>query len=100
MQVYRTFPDGTKLVTVHHPFSTDEGDLSLALYGSFLPIPSIDLFPAVDGALLDPLMGPGAMVVGSLQGEPAPSDIVLNAGRALTALHVTNDGDRPIQVTF
>src|SRR3954462_8168215 len=39
VQVEGTFPDGTKLVTVHHPIASDNGDLSLALYGSFLPTP-------------------------------------------------------------
>src|SRR5688572_5689557 len=37
VQVEGTFPDGTKLVTVHHPIVAEDGDLSLALYGSFLP---------------------------------------------------------------
>src|SRR5215203_5722212 len=36
VQVEGTFPDGTKLVTVHHPIVAAHGDLSLALYGSFL----------------------------------------------------------------
>src|SRR5882672_7676584 len=36
VQVEGTFPDGTKLVTVHHPIVDERGDLSLALYGSFL----------------------------------------------------------------
>src|SRR5678816_4612074 len=36
VQVEGTFPDGTKLVTVHHPIVTERGNLSLALYGSFL----------------------------------------------------------------
>src|SRR5437773_6799643 len=39
VQVEGTFPDGTKLVTVHHPIAAEEGDLELALYGSFLPVP-------------------------------------------------------------
>src|SRR6476660_3846461 len=39
VQVEGTFPDGTKLVTVHHPIVLDAGDLTLALYGSFLPVP-------------------------------------------------------------
>src|SRR5215218_4819300 len=38
VQVEGTFPDGTKLVTVHHPIAAEDGDLSLALYGSFLPV--------------------------------------------------------------
>src|SRR5262245_53012817 len=32
VQVEGTFPDGTKLVTVHHPIAEEEGDLKLALY--------------------------------------------------------------------
>ena len=36
MQVEGTFPDGTKLVTVHHPIVEERGDTALALYGSFL----------------------------------------------------------------
>ena len=36
VQVEGTFPDGTKLVTVHHPIVAERGDMSLALYGSFL----------------------------------------------------------------
>src|SRR5580704_11945188 len=41
VQVEGTFPDGTKLVTVHHPIASENGDLALALYGSFLPVPEI-----------------------------------------------------------
>src|ERR1043165_2683851 len=36
VQVEGTFPDGTKLVTVHHPIVNEVGDRTLALYGSFL----------------------------------------------------------------
>ena len=39
VQVEGTFPDGTKLVTVHHPIALEQGDLGLALHGSFLPVP-------------------------------------------------------------
>src|SRR6201990_2984772 len=46
VQVEGTFPDGTKLVTVHHPIAAEHGDLALALYGSFLPVPALDAFPA------------------------------------------------------
>src|SRR5215467_14660333 len=35
VQVEGTFPDGTKLVTVHHPIAVEAGELGLALYGSF-----------------------------------------------------------------
>src|SRR5258708_7264288 len=41
VQVEGTFPDGTKLVTVHHPIVSPDGELSLALHGSFLPTPSL-----------------------------------------------------------
>src|ERR1041384_6280992 len=37
VQVEGTFPDGTKLVTVHHPIASDNGNLTVALHGSFLP---------------------------------------------------------------
>src|SRR5579862_2485031 len=48
VQVEGTFPDGSKLVTVHHPIATDHGNLQLALYGSFLPLPK--RFAAADDA--------------------------------------------------
>src|SRR5205823_1091142 len=44
VQVEGTFPDGTKLVTVHHPIAAENGDLSLALYGSFLAVPGLASF--------------------------------------------------------
>ena len=86
VQVEGTFPDGTKLVTVHHPISAEDGDLTLALYGSFLPVPPFTAFKPL------PDTGePGAMEV--LTGE-----IELNAGREVVTLAVTNLGDRPVQV--
>src|ERR1051325_871729 len=39
VQIEGTFPDGTKLVTVHNPIIAAHGNLELALYGSFLPVP-------------------------------------------------------------
>src|SRR5262244_3739415 len=47
VQVEGTFPDGTKLVTVHHPIALEQGDLALALHGSFLPVPET-FAPAVE----------------------------------------------------
>lgn len=86
VQVEGTFPDGSKLVTVHHPVVAQYGDLALALYGSFLPVPSNELFSAT------PLHEvPGQF--GIAQGE-----LTLNQGRRTTNLAVTNTGDRPIQV--
>ncbi|KAJ3122770.1 hypothetical protein HK098_002497 [Nowakowskiella sp. JEL0407] len=90
VQVEGGFPDGTKLITVHEPISTDDGDLSVALYGSFLPIPSNDVFPLIE---IDPLVDvePGSVTVQS-------GEIVLCPGRPRTALQVTNNGDRPVQI--
>jgi urease subunit gamma/beta len=85
VQVEGTFPDGTKLVTVHHPIVAEDGDLSLALYGSFLPVPDLAKFAD------DTPVQPGEAMVG--QGE-----IELNTGRPTVTITVTNLGDRPIQV--
>src|SRR6266571_3468965 len=86
VQVEGTFPDGTKLVTVHHPIASEDGNLELAVYGSFLPVPDVSLFKS---AQVDE--EPGAY-------EIADGDIELNAGRETVSLAVTNLGDRPIQV--
>ncbi len=43
VQVEGTFPDGSKLVTIHHPVVAERGNLELALYGSFLPVPTFRL---------------------------------------------------------
>jgi urease subunit gamma/beta len=86
VQVEGTFPDGTKLVTVHHPIAAVDGNLELALYGSFLPVPPLSRF-------------------GVLSDEPEPAqiqtaggEIILNDGRQTVQITVTNLGDRPIQV--
>src|SRR5678815_1308985 len=47
VQVEGTFPDGSKLVTVHHPVCSEDGDLALALYGSFLPVPALSVFQSM-----------------------------------------------------
>ena len=86
VQVEGTFPDGTKLVTVHHPVVAEHGDLALALYGSFLPVPALSLFAAE----------PQIALIGEVLCEPG--EIVLNEGRETRTLDVTNTGDRPIQV--
>ena len=86
VQVEGTFPDGTKLVTVHHPIAAEHGDLELALYGSFLPVPPLSQFAQHGDA-----PEPGAV-------ETVPGALELNAGRATATLSVTNLADRPIQV--
>lgn len=95
VQLEATFPDGTKLVTVHHPLDQMDGDLALALHGSFLPTPALSAFddhklPGAepDDASLEPgqvLTPPGAVVP-------------INQGRPVLQLLVTNHADRPIQV--
>ncbi len=86
VQVEGTFPDGSKLVTVHHPIASENGDLKLALHGSFLPVPDVSLFAP---AVAEPI--PGAT-------EIKGGEIELNVGRATAEIPVTNLGDRPIQV--
>ena len=92
LMVEGTFPSGTYLVTVHHPISSDDGDLEKALYGSFLPIPSQELFPLAESVEYEPKKMPGAIV-------PAKADdIKFHEGRKRIKLKVTSKGDRPIQV--
>jgi urease subunit gamma/beta len=86
VQVEGTFPDGSKLVTVHEPIVAEAGDLALALHGSFLPVPPPERFAASAGVDV-----PGEVMV-------VPGDLELNAGRPTLTLDVTNTGDRPIQV--
>lgn len=87
VQVEGTFPDGTKLVTVHHPIASEHGDLGLALLGSFLPVPPLSAFEVVP----PPASTPGEVL-------PAEGELELNAGRTAVTLTVTNLADRPIQV--
>mmetsp|Transcript_37869 Transcript_37869/g.60757 ORF Transcript_37869/g.60757 Transcript_37869/m.60757 type:complete len:869 (-) Transcript_37869:118-2724(-) len=88
VQIEATFEDGTKLLTVHSPISAIDGDMSIALRGSFYPEPDVSIF----GELENDYEVPGTTV-------PAEADgIELNKGRSLIELSVTNTGDRPIQV--
>src|SRR5260370_6507049 len=87
VQVEGTFPDGTKLVTVHHPISSQDGNLALALHGSFLPVPPLTAFKPESK---DADVEPGAY-------EIEPGELELNAGRTAITLNVTNLGDRPVQ---
>ena len=86
VQVEGTFPDGTKLVTVHHPICRENGDESLALYGSGLTRKRVE-------GLANPSIAahPGETFV-------EPGEIVLNEGRETVSIAVTNMGDRPVQV--
>ena len=95
VQIEGTFPDGTKLVTIHNPIVAEQGNLELALYGSFLPIPNVRLKPDATGS--------GVASGFSRTDKPgeilcAPGEIVSNEGRETKKMDVTNTGDRPIQV--
>jgi urease subunit gamma/beta len=91
VQVEGTFPDGTKLVTVHHPIALELGDLSLALYGSFLPPPDADRRGATGQPPIAADDAPGSRIVKA-------GELELNAGRPSIEVVVANRGDRPIQV--
>jgi urease subunit gamma/beta len=86
VQVEGTFPDGTKLVTVHQPICRAHGEVSLALYGSGLERKADAWSP--DNSVSST---PGCYVV-------QQEEIDINAGRDTVELEVTNMGDRPVQV--
>ncbi|KAK9120027.1 hypothetical protein Scep_018120 [Stephania cephalantha] len=88
VQVEGTFPDGTKLITIHDAIALDDGNLELALYGSFLPVPSLDKFPGTD----KDYKVPGEIIISK------QNSISLNIGRKAVIIIVRNIGDRPIQV--
>jgi urease subunit gamma/beta len=91
VQVEGTFPDGTKLVTVHHPIVAERGDHALAFFGSFLSI-GTRAEPGSTGHAASEQDGvPGEMIV-------RDGDIVINEGREVIEVQVANHGDRPIQV--
>ncbi len=87
VQIEGTFPDGVKLVTVHHPICIDKGEW--ALYGSGLE--GLTPPPLSTASYLASMVNPGEY---QLRSEP----ILLNADRASIDIEVTNMGDRPIQV--
>ncbi|KAK2636727.1 hypothetical protein Ddye_031519 [Dipteronia dyeriana] len=86
VQVEGTFPDGTKLITVHDPIAREDGNLELALHGSFLPVPALDKFPGLEDNTI-----PGRFIC-------QDGSIMLNHGRKTVILKVVNTGDRPVQV--
>ncbi|MGD0677526.1 MAG: urease subunit gamma [Polyangiaceae bacterium] len=91
VQVEGTFPDGSKLVTVHEPIALATVDLSMALYGSFLPLPPAEIFPPLPPVSDVASPAPGEIFV-------TPGTITLNVGRETVELSVKSVGDRPIQV--
>ena len=86
VQVEGTFPDGTKLVTVHQPICSETGNSDLALYGSGLKKSAEPYSPD--------------NVIQSSPGEifAEKGELEINPKRELIKLKVTNKGDRPIQV--
>ncbi|KQK12406.1 urease [Brachypodium distachyon] len=86
VQVEGTFMDGTKLITVHDPISSDDGNLELALHGSYLPVPSHEIFSGSDAD-----DSPGEVHFCS-------GRIILNLHRRALTLKVVNKADRPIQI--
>ena len=93
LQIEGTFRTGTHLITVDQPISTDEGDLRKALYGSFLPVPADDAFPPCDESEYQDEKQPGALI------PAASGEVELCKGRKRLRLHVTNKGDRAVQVS-
>ena len=86
VQVEGTFPDGTKLVTVHQPICQERGNAELALYGSGLVRVGETWSPDNASSAV-----PGEALV-------ADEELALNAGREKVELEVANMGDRPVQV--
>ena len=92
VQIEATFPDGTKLLTVHSPIAATDGNMTLALEGSFLPNPDLSVFgDEVEESY------PGEVETDA-EGQGEEKTITLNSGRPLVELSVTNTGDRPVQV--
>jgi urease subunit gamma/beta len=86
VQVEGTFPDGTKLVSIHQPICETGITNGLALYGSGLTRQATKI--TIDNGS-EPR--PGETLIGS-------GDIELNASRKTLTLEVENTGTRPVQV--
>ncbi len=74
-------------MTIHNPICNENGDLELALRGSFLPIPRLESFKS----LANETIHPGKI-------HTLPGHIRLNEGHQFISIRVTNTADRPIQV--
>ncbi|MCO5553892.1 hypothetical protein L7F22_007418 [Adiantum nelumboides] len=85
VQVEGTFADGSKLVTIHHPIAKENGDLCLALHGSFLPVPSLESFAELPDENV-----PGQLIVKT-------GELIINNLKEAVILTVSNKADRPIQ---
>lgn len=102
VQVEGTFPDGTKLVTVHDPICREQGELEWALYGSGLEVAKAEAARATRLARERATGSQDSLTFGlsSIPGEliTTEGELELQAGRATVKVQVTNTGDRPIQV--
>lgn len=103
VQIEATFPDGTKLLTIHDPISNMDGDLELALEGSFLPVPDVSVFrnhTSGEEAEGEKTIVPGQVMVSTTLPsiEINSTSSASSASPHLIELSVTNTGDRPIQV--
>ncbi|MDR3713721.1 MAG: urease subunit gamma [Puia sp.] len=86
VQIEGTFPDGTKLVSIHQPICERGISNGLALYGSGLTRQATRI--PVDNSS-EPR--PGERLI-------AEGDIELNAGRKTLTVEVENTGSRPVQI--
>lgn len=77
-------------MTVHSPIAASDGDLELALRGSFLPIPPLDTF--------EPKEGEVDIALSNIIPDKDADNIIINVGRPITRMKVTNLSDRAIQV--
>nr|XP_042895442.1 urease subunit alpha [Parasteatoda tepidariorum] len=95
VQVEGTFPDGTKMVTVSYPICREDGNLSFALYGSFLPIPDTNVFQKEETEYEKETKG---IIPGCYYPKEGDEKIHINKDRKRIALKVASSCDRPIQV--
>ncbi|HLX64633.1 MAG TPA: urease subunit gamma [Planctomycetota bacterium] len=94
VRVEGTFPDGMRTVVLRNPIREENGNLMLALYGSFLPVPAREAFEGAEFGVQPCALegGVGEIVHGH-------GDIELNARRHSIELNVGNRSDRAVQVS-